>query len=284
MPETAIAVDSALGAWTHHECRPTHLAGIVDHLWHFSGRLLAPRERTFPGGYLEILLHLGPLFRAVGPDGRTGEAFPEVCITGPQTRPLVIEAPDDSCCVLGIRLTPVGAYRVLATPLHLTTDLTLDFADVLGRKTTELAEVCRNARTVAERFRRVVVWLEHRLACASPPIHAGVSHAARLLATSHGQTRIAALQHATGLSRARFLTMFRVHTGHAPKEFARVLRFRHTLSALQSGARLSSAALESGYCDQAHMHRDFREFAGMTPAAFADAVRYPNSPSLPEAR
>lgn len=30
------------------------------------------------------------------------------------------------------------------------------------------------------------------------------------------------------------------------------------------------------------MNADFREFAGMTPASFAAAACYPNSPSLPE--
>jgi|GEM_PF-5548051 len=62
-------IDSPLGAWTHHERRVSRLREVLDHLWHFDGRMVLPRERTFPGGYVELILHLGPLFRDVLPTG-----------------------------------------------------------------------------------------------------------------------------------------------------------------------------------------------------------------------
>lgn len=286
MPETravesSFSISSPLGSWTHHECRPPTLRGVVDHLWHFDGEMLLPRERTFPGGYFEIILHLGPLFRDVRPDGRTGAPFPTACVTGAQTQPLVIESPAGRCCVLGIRLTPTGAFRVLRTPLNDAANATLDLADVVDRSAADLADACRDCVTVSARFERVISWLQHRLGNA-PEVHAGVAHAAYELAAGHGNRRIGELQQTSGLSRPRFLSLFRAQTGYAPKQLARILRFRRTLTALQRGQRLSDAALDAGYFDQAHMHADFHNFAGMTPAAFVSATRYPNSPSLPE--
>src|SRR4051812_40195088 len=107
-PVTMLRVDSPLGSWTHCEWRPAHLAGIVDHMWHFEGRMSLPRERTFPGGYLELVLPLGPRFRDVDARGVSGARFPLFCLTGLHTRPVVIEAPDERCCVMGVRLRPVG--------------------------------------------------------------------------------------------------------------------------------------------------------------------------------
>lgn len=275
------SVDSPLGQWTHHEHRAPHLDGVLDHVWHFDGHMIMPRERTFPGGYIEIILHLGPLFRDVQSNGEHGELYPEACVTGPQTRAQVIEAPDERCCVMGVRLTPLGAYRVLATPLHHATNATIDLADIVDRRAGELAARCRDAPTVTERFARVIAWIEQRLTIA-PDVHIGIEHAAASLARHHGRVRIQALRERTGLTRSRFVSLFREQTGLAPKQFARVLRFRHALTALQRGAPISGAAFDSGYYDQSHLHADFCEFAGMTPHAFVSAQRYPNSPSVPE--
>ncbi|GJG89153.1 hypothetical protein tb265_43340 [Gemmatimonadetes bacterium T265] len=133
---SASTVDSALGRWTLHAWDPPHLppslASVVSGMWHFDGRVALRRERTFPGGYLELIVHLGPRFRPVdvgvagepsagGPSA--GDPFPVARLTGVQVGPLVVEAPPGACRVLGVRLTPVGAYALLAGPLDATAAL-----------------------------------------------------------------------------------------------------------------------------------------------------------------
>lgn len=99
--------------------------------WHFDGHTALPRERTFPGGYLELIVHLGPRFRPVNHDA-AGEPFPVACLTGVQTRPLVVEAPSARCRVLGIRLRPVGTYALFAERLDAIEGRTLDLHDFAG--------------------------------------------------------------------------------------------------------------------------------------------------------
>jgi AraC-like DNA-binding protein len=285
---TATSVDSPLGRWTHHACDAPHLppaiADAVIGLWHFEGRVALPRERTFPGGYLELIVHLGPRFRPVD-DGAAGAAYPLACVTGVQTRPLVVEAPDAPCRVLGVRLRPAGAYALLAQPLDATADCTLDLADVAGRAAAELTERCHDAPTVAACFDRAAAWvaarIAHNVARGRAP-HAAVAWAAARLEACGGVASVTGLREQTGLGRTRFAAAFREQVGMGPKRYARVLRFRRALGLVQGGARLSDAALAAGYYDQAHLNASFREFAGMTPAAFAAAVRYHNSPSLAE--
>jgi AraC-like DNA-binding protein len=74
----------------------------------------------------------------------------------------------------------------------------------------------------------------------------------------------------SGCSHRHFVALFRDAVGLSPKRYCRVLRFRRALQ-LVAGNRasvLAQVALESGYSDQAHFQREFRELAGMTPDAY----------------
>jgi hypothetical protein len=155
---TVHRVDSALGRWTHTAWRPAHLADVVEGLWHFEGRVTLLRERTFPGGHVELIVHLGPRYRAVDDAGIAADPFPHACISGVQTAPLVVEAPPTPSCVLGLRLRPVGAYALLGCPLSELTDGTVDLAALLGREADELAARCHDAPTAPARLALAAGW------------------------------------------------------------------------------------------------------------------------------
>jgi AraC-like DNA-binding protein len=278
---TTTTIDSALGRWTHSEARSARLAHVVDRMWHFTGRTSLPRERLFPGGYLEVILHLGPTFHDVDARGVTAGAFPIACLTGLQTRPAVIEAPDGVCSVLGIRLRPVGAYTLFGAAVCEVLDQTVDLRALGGGDVAHLAERCNDAPSAEARFECAAQWICARLArAASPP--SSLAWAARRIECSDGRESIADLGDQVGLSRARFVDSFRRHTGITPKRYARMLRFRRALSLLQTGRTVSQVALASGYFDQSHLNADFREFGAMTPGEFIRGRHYPGSESLQE--
>jgi transcriptional regulator GlxA family with amidase domain len=68
------------------------------------------------------------------------------------------------------------------------------------------------------------------------------------------------------LSPRQFERRFRQAVGIPPKLFSRMQRFQRVFGALE-GAGWADAAIECGYYDQAHLIRDFQEFAGKPPAA-----------------
>ena len=55
-----------------------------------------------------------------------------------------------------------------------------------------------------------------------------------------------------------------------PRRLGRVLRFERVSRLLQQveEPRLAEVALDCGYYDQAHLNRDFRQFAGTTPGDY----------------
>ena len=78
---------------------------------------------------------------------------------------------------------------------------------------------------------------------------------------------VADLANEVGWSRRHFAQKFRLSYGLSPKVMARVLRFERAQQLLRLPTRpsLSSVAHVCGYADQAHMARDWNEFAGSSP-------------------
>jgi len=92
----------------------------------------------------------------------------------------------------------------------------------------------------------------------------------RMVATG-GAVPIGQLAHEVGWSHKHLLAKFRRQVGLRPKTAARLIRFDGVLSRLDGRRRLDwgRVAREVGYADQAHLVREFRQFTGTTPTAFA---------------
>jgi AraC-like DNA-binding protein len=260
------------GDWTYSCWRPPQLAGLVDHLWCYSGPTSHRRKRVLPNGRVELLLNFGAPYRIL--DGRGTEYCRIAWLGGPQVGPLLIRQPVQQH-VMGVRLMPAGAYGLLARPMHDVTGLSVDLADLVGPEAHELAERCDATESVAARFRIVAQWLAGRLARARGMDEA-VAWAVSRLDESGGTVPIAALRAHVRMSKARLAALFREQVGLTPKLYARVVRFHQTLEMLQTSGpgRLTDVALEARFYDQPHMNAEFRALGGLTPSEFL-AARHP---------
>ncbi|MEU8176228.1 AraC family transcriptional regulator [Microbispora hainanensis] len=77
------------------------------------------------------------------------------------------------------------------------------------------------------------------------------------------------LAQVTGLPRFRLLRAFRRETGVTPHGYLLQLRLRCAQQLLTAGHTVARAAAESGFYDQAHLHRHFRRTFAATPGRFA---------------
>jgi AraC-like DNA-binding protein len=67
----------------------------------------------------------------------------------------------------------------------------------------------------------------------------------------------------------RFLRAFRKIMGLPPHAYQVRLRVDRARRLIASGAGISDAALEAGFCDQSHLHRHFVRVMGITPGDYA---------------
>ena len=214
------------------------------------------RRLETPSGEVHVILSFGPRIRA---DGELVRSF----VAAPHTRHAVVESFEDQHCV-EIRLTPLGAHLVLGVPLDELADRTTPFEDVWG--SAALIDRLAGLPSWDARFDLLDRALAARLAAARP-LAPEVESAWWRLVASHGAAPISELVRESGWSRRHFTKRFAEQAGLTPKTFARVLRFDRAKARLQEPfASLAEVALDCGYYDQAHFNRDFRAFAGRTPA------------------
>ncbi|MEU6426697.1 AraC family transcriptional regulator [Microbispora sp. NPDC046973] len=103
---------------------------------------------------------------------------------------------------------------------------------------------------------------------AAPP--APVSKVQRHLAADLRRTpALDELAEVAGLPRFQLLRAFRRETGVTPHGYLLQLRLRCAQQLLTAGHTVARAAADSGFYDQAHLHRHFRRTFAATPGRFA---------------
>ena len=201
--------------------------------------------------------------------GRAPDAFDRQLsfAAGLYAGPVYIESDGLAACVQ-VDFTPLGAYSFFGGAVTELVGSMIDIGDVLGHDGRRLREQLGAVTCWQQRFDLIEDFVLARVGRAPSP---EIVFAYRRLARSAGSARITALASEIGWSRKHLVERFRSELGLAPKAVARLMRFHKASRLAQSGTAGGWAAIaaESGYADQAHLAREFAEFAGEPPTAWA---------------
>jgi AraC-like DNA-binding protein len=95
---------------------------------------------------------------------------------------------------------------------------------------------------------------------------AAVDTACRIIGERYGAPlRTETLADLVGLHKSHFVRIFHRVTGIAPQTYLRQVRVAKARELICAGLGLSEAALAAGFCDQAHLNREFSKVYGVTP-------------------
>jgi AraC-like DNA-binding protein len=168
-----------------------------------------------------------------------------------------------------VNLTPIGGYMLLGIPMSEITHRVVDVEDLLGTQARDLGERLDAAADWDARMDIIDLLLEESLKAARPASPA-VAWAWKQLVASGGNASIGGLAERIGWSRKHLISRFRDQIGLPPKTIGRILRFNRVLRVVERGPEMSwtSIAMTCGYYDQAHLIRDFNEFAGAPPMEY----------------
>jgi AraC-like DNA-binding protein len=226
------------------------------------------REHVLPTGQMHLVFRLdGPALRIFKHTGdTTGDVIREPVFGGLRTSYYAKEVGAPVLAV-GVQLLPGAAQALFG----------VSAAELAGRH-TPLSELwgARQAASVFDQLASAagpgeqLAILQALLAARLPRVHGMHPAVAQVLAGARYDWRVDELVKESSYSHRGFIELFRQATGCSPKRYARLLRFQALLAALRAapGKPLGELALDAGYSDQAHMNREFREFAGVTPQQY----------------
>ena len=242
------------------------------------------RRRELPSGEVVVIIGFGPELETTYPSLAPGRAATHRSfVAGMHDTHCVVRTPGSQAGIQ-LNLTPLGAYLLFGVPMHELTNTVVELDDLLGGEGDLLVEQLHDAPGWEARFDLLDAALVRRLDAARPA-SPDVAWAWRRLIASGGRLRVDELCEELGCSRKHMARRFGEQIGVPPKTLARVLRFQRAVHMLGhrdgaswvderergAGRPMSwgEIALECGYFDQAHMNRDFRQFAGASPGELA---------------
>jgi AraC-like DNA-binding protein len=253
--------------------RPLDGASIVSHVWCVSAsRCSIAVEAKLPDSGIELYFNLGSGGRyPVRPhdvDMPSGRRC--AWVVGPHANVLLLAKETVDCDIVGVRLQPGSVPLVLGAPADAIQESVVDLELFWGKQEVwRILERLHAARTLPDRL----LILEHEI---TAHLIRGQRFESQMLCNALRGPRaqkVGQLAANLGLSHRRMIALVREHVGLAPKEFQRVDRLRQVLARLHARRSISWAqvAVDSGYCDQAHLIHEFRRLTGLTPSQYLAA-------------
>jgi AraC-like DNA-binding protein len=228
------------------------------------------RRREIPSVRVVLIINLGEPIRVLASGAQAGWVEqPEGFVAGLHDTYAVTETGGSQAGVQ-VDLTPIGAHLLLGLPMDELSGRVVTLEDLFGRGGTLLREAVAEAPGWAERFDVVDQFLLTLLDRASSPVPS-VTRALGRLHESGGTVPVGVIAAELGCSRRHLISRFREQVGVTPKLLARILRFGRAVSLVDDRTEMGWAEIAQacGYYDQAHMIRDFNQFAGSPPNEFA---------------
>jgi AraC-like DNA-binding protein len=270
--------DSELGSWeaVYGEPAPRlrpHVRGAYVSFIESATSFVRRLEVPWPG--VALIINFGAATRVTMPEQRDGSEEFSAFVGGLCDTYVHVESTGPSRAIQ-VNLTPLGAYRVLGSPMDAIANRCVALDDVLGAQARLVAERLAEAHDWEERFDLIDAFLGRRLDISREP-SAAVAWAWNKLLETGGTVPVGTLATELGWSRKHLVSRFHEQIGLAPKTMARIVRFDRVVALIDSadGMAWTDIALRCGYYDQAHLIHDFNQFAGSTPGEFV-ARRLPD--------
>jgi AraC-like DNA-binding protein len=219
-------------------------------------------ERILPDGCVELILNFGARFSQH--TNSHSVIQPRHFLVGQMSGPILI-SPTGRVELLGIRFHPGGTSAFLRTPMNELTDQVTELGSLSSELERELLRVSEDLASLEEKTAAVESVLISRV-LKNSNLPSTMQLAARIV-NSAGLIPVDQLALDAGISNRQLERRFMREVGVGPKLLSRILRFQQVFRAVErSDAAWASIAIECGYYDQAHLIRDFNQFAQQTPS------------------
>jgi AraC-like DNA-binding protein len=245
------------------------LEGIVKCFWSLEAprQQNVERQRIVPDGCMEMIFHTGDLFQQFLPGGEIIWQ-PRSFVFGQITQPLEI-APSGVTGIMAARFEPDGFAPFLSLPLEQMENRAVPLVELFGEEGILIEQQVLQAQTYEERKQQMTTFLINRMR-SSQYLNSFIRGCVDTLLKSQGQITVDTLAAQAGISRRQLERKFSGAIGLSPKQLSKMIRLQAAIKRIDQKQyeNLTALAHESGYFDQAHFIKDFKEFSGISPRQF----------------
>ncbi len=228
---------------------------------------VADREHVLPTGHMYLVFRLSdhPLRLFDNDEDATGQILGRAIVGGPRSTYYTRDISKPSCSV-GAMLLPGASEHLFGVPSDELAERHTLLEDLWGKAANSAHEQLIEASSPDRKMDVLGSLLTARLP-AVRGLHPAVAHALEQFWTTNDVRKVVMT---SGYSHRRFIALFRRSVGITPKLYCRILRFQRALDSVTADPSASwvDLALDTGYSDQPHFTREFREFAGLTPEQY----------------
>jgi AraC-like DNA-binding protein len=242
---------------------PPNIAVAVKTVWMARGTRaeFEHADPIVPDGCVEMVFNFADPFR----EGAARQ--PADLLVGQMMRPTVA-TPTGAVDLIGLRLWPGRAGAMLRMPMWELQDRMVRVSDLINGADTWIDDI-RELPPEA-RLAQLASRLADRCDRVDPGRVSVVEGALARITGRRGNIPIEQLAREAGVSRRHLERQFSDQVGLGAKQVARIARVQAALRIVEAEPDLAGVeiALRSGFADQAHLIKECRAIAGVTPARF----------------
>ena len=244
------------------------LSHLIEMIWDWEAAFHSHRlERVLPVANAGLIINLAEDQTRVYDEQYRCTRFSGSTLDGPRTRSTIIDS-EEQVAVMGVVFRPGGGAMFFRERMDRLANDSVDLENLAGNSALLLRERLLEADGPRRRLALLMQWLVEN---ASPAASSNpIGHALVVLDSDPRISALTAAARDLGWSPRQLGERFRQQVGITPKRYLRLRRFHQVVATTEARERVDWAgvSLDCGYHDQAHMAHEFREFAGLSPAAF----------------
>jgi AraC-like DNA-binding protein len=173
--------------------------------------------------------------------------------------------------MLRVHFHPGALYRLLGTPLFEFTDQYSDAAAVVNREVEDVNESLAASNDYAQMIQIIEKYLLSKIKKINKDSYL-IDKVAALMYAEPSKISLDYLANQACLSPRQFNRKFTERIGVGPKLYSRIIRFyrAYQYKEMHPGTDWLTIAVLFDYSDYQHLVKDFKEFAGVTPAIWVN--------------
>lgn len=247
---------------------PTHsLSDYIESFWLIDSEnaIVPQKQKIIPDGHPELIFHYSDSYR-INISG-IWETQANSLLAGQIRNHFYLENTGKSG-MIGIKLMPATLTKLFGLNMSTYTDKVV----ALSSLTAELPQLSSLPKPSLETKEQFIQGFEEIITTQLATMKikkAEVEVAIDELQESHGSVSITELSNKIGIGERQLERQFSRYIGLSPKFYARVLRLGYIFELMQKQDNSwSDLVYQSGFYDQSHFIKNFKEFTGEDPSAY----------------